>query len=226
MFGTEGTKWKIATLFGHPIYVQPFFLLLIAYLVFAGVSSYDDLVGQLLIAPTLIISIVWHELGHALTSQKFGYGNSTIVLHGFGGVAINRNGAQRVPKRALAISGAGPLASFILALVFGVAYFFVPSEGVLHEFVYLMALINGLLTVFNLLPINPMDGGHMVLHGLRWAWKNERKALLWSAYTSLVVLAVVGVAALFLNVAGILLLVLLGLFAFQNVRIIQQVQAR
>jgi Zn-dependent protease len=224
MFGTSGTKWKIMTLGGHPIFVQPFFLLLIAYIVFAGIRSIDDLVGQLLIAPALILSIIWHELGHALTTEKFGYGKSTIVLHGFGGVAINRNGSHRVPKQALAISAAGPFASAVLAGIFTALYFLVPLGGVAKDFVGIMAFINGILTVFNLLPINPMDGGHMVLHGLRWAWRNERKALLWSAYTSLAVLALVGAGFFALDMGGFFLIILLALFVWQNVQIIQQVK--
>ncbi len=226
MFGTMGTKWKIMTFMGHPIFVQPFFLLLLAYIVFQGVRSVDDLVGQLLIAPALVLSIIWHELGHALTTEKLGYGKSTIVLHGFGGVAINDKGSHTVPKRALAISAAGPFASLILAVVFSILYFVVPIEGPIQTFIAAMAFINVILTAFNILPINPMDGGHMVLHSLRWAWNNERKALLWSAYTSLVTLALVGAALVALGEFGFFVVILLALFAYQNIQILQQLKAR
>lgn len=61
----------------------------------------------------VFISILIHELGHALLQYKFG-GWPRIVLHGFGGLAICSDG-DRSPRKQILISLAGPAAGFLLA---------------------------------------------------------------------------------------------------------------
>lgn len=63
------------------------------------------------------------------------------------------------------VAAAGPLSNISLALVFGLSLRFVPSliniPGVFIIFLYIVE-INLLLALFNLLPIPPLDGSHIL----------------------------------------------------------------
>lgn len=215
-------RWKLFTLGGHTVYLEPLFLLLIAFFAFSGLKSLDQLPAALLWGPVLFIGILWHELGHAFAIQKFGYGTSTIILQGMGGVTINRRG-NTPPGKGAIISVAGPLFSFSLTLVFGLASYFYPANDLLGQFFYFMAWANFVWGAFNLLPIAPLDGGHIVLHGLRAKFPS-RKAHLYSAYSSLAVLALLAIP-LGMFMSGIFMIILGLMFVMHNLQVIRAVNA-
>ena len=216
-------RWKLFTIWGSPVYVEPLFLLLVAFFVFSGLTSVTQFAEQLMWAPVLFIGILWHEIGHALAIKKFGYGNSVIVLQGLGGVTINQRG-ETPPGKAAVISVAGPIFSFSLTLVFGLAAFLIPGEGLLNHLCFLMAAANLFWGVFNLLPISPLDGGHIVLHGLRAKFP-RRKAYLYSAYSSLAAMALIGIPMVAIFNMSLIFIVILGfLFVSHNMQIIRAVQ--
>lgn len=217
-------RWKLFSVGGHVVYLEPIFLLLVAFFVFSGLTSAAQLPEKLLWIPILFIGVLWHEFGHAIAIKAFGYGPSTIVLQGLGGVTINERRGGSPPGKSIAISFAGPLFSFSLTLLFGLAAFFYPGDDLLGTFFYLMALVNGFWGVFNLIPIAPLDGGHIVLHALRFKF-TQRKALLYSAYSSLAVLALVLVPMTALGYISPIFGVLLGLlFAMHNWQVLQAVR--
>lgn len=70
---------------------------------------------------------------------------------------------------------AGPGANFLLALVFGLAIRFYPAlsdiSGLYLMFAYIV-FINLLLAVFNLLPVPPLDGSHLLFTFLPYSAQN------------------------------------------------------
>ncbi|HDZ54375.1 MAG TPA: site-2 protease family protein [Candidatus Nealsonbacteria bacterium] len=70
---------------------------------------------------------------------------------------------------------AGPAANLILALIFGLALRFLPapivSSGLVFMFSYIV-YINLLLAIFNLLPIPPLDGSHLLYTFLPYSMEN------------------------------------------------------
>jgi hypothetical protein len=112
-------RWRIGTFLGHSIVVEVTFLILAALFVFPAFGrSFDDHFAALLMGPILFASILVHELGHAVAIDRYGYGKSTILLWGMGGLCIGRG--QRRPWHGLMISLAGPIAGI---LVLGVPAF-------------------------------------------------------------------------------------------------------
>src|SRR5688572_16307404 len=50
----------------------------------------------------VVLSILLHELGHALTAKRFRLTDLSIMLHGFGGFAVSSG--NRTPTQSLLIS--------------------------------------------------------------------------------------------------------------------------
>lgn len=220
MFG-QTPRWRIFSVFKTPVFIEPWFLLLCAFFTFSGLSNMSELPSRLLIVPVLFIGILWHEIGHAIAIRRAGYGDSIIILQGFGGVTVNQRG-YTPPGKGAFISVMGPIFSLSLTVVFGIAYYVYPNDDLFKEFLQLMAMLNAIWAVFNMLPINPLDGGHIMMYGLRKVMKNDRKAILTTAYISigvLVVLAAIGTAAFDLGMYTWLIAIMIG---FSNVQIIQR----
>ena len=133
----------------------------------------------------VFVSILVHELGHAMVLRYYGI-NSRITLYGMGGLA-SYNPAQARDQRAfstfaqVAISAAGPLAGFGLAALIVVAII-LSGNSIVWGFVFpygLMVVPQGFASVtlfyftgdllfvsitwglFNLLPVYPLDGGNI-----------------------------------------------------------------
>lgn len=234
--------WHVFDLAGHPTYVNPMFLALIGLFAFLGVSARTativTLLQNILIwVPTLFIGILLHELGHATAMKRFGYGTSKIVLHGFGGVTINTRRQNAPPGKSIVISVAGPALSFLTAIVAFGAYYLLQATvtvgggvggailGFLFRLLYVMGLINAVWGVFNLLPINPLDGGHVVLHFLRGRIGNRRKAMYYTAITSLVALGLLAAVTVVVPFLDPLFALILGaIFGVMNWRTLKKTQ--
>lgn len=107
------------------------------------------------------VSIILHELGHALVARAFGLPVRSITLFVFGGVAEMRS-EPKSPLVELAMALAGPIVSVILGLslvIAGASFRTAPQEltGVLQY----LGMLNLTLALFNMLPAFPMDGGRV-----------------------------------------------------------------
>lgn len=112
-------------------------------------------------------SILLHELSHALVARRFGAQTSGIVLHYFGGAA-SVNLEDMTPRQEALISVAGPIANGLIGYVSLVLYSALNRYGDQSlltlesiKFLYLVAGINFISAIFNLLPIFPLDGGRI-----------------------------------------------------------------
>ena len=146
-------------IFGIPVRVQPWFWLIMALL---GSNIFQNGGFEYLILWVAcgFVSIIVHELGHALAFRLFG-SYSAITLHGFGGYAQTNNPPREAWQR-LIVSAAGPLAGFALvAAVFGSAVALGwPERNSYLRAAYGFLLLMGIFwNILNLLPIWPLDGG-------------------------------------------------------------------
>ncbi len=116
----------------------------------------------------LFLSVLGHELSHALMARAEGIAIDEIVLHPFGGLARLRNEPQS-PGAEFRIAVAGPAASFMFAVVGFLLVVLARSAEyrITAGVIALISLGNLLLAIFNLFPGYPLDGGR-VLRALLW----------------------------------------------------------
>ena len=200
-------------LFGFPVRIHPYFWL-VAFLLGFGAASGGNmrmaLVWLAVWTAALFVSILTHELGHAIVMRRFGF-SPRITLHGFGGLASYDTGGAfgvRLPDTVgqISISAAGPVAGFILAAVIvavmsltghEVGFSLGGSLGVeidmdmvaspiVFDFIYSVLYISIIWGLVNLLPIYPLDGGHIsreIMLGIapRTGIRNSLVISMWTA---------------------------------------------
>ncbi len=160
-------------LFGFPVRIHPLFWLGAALL---GASYLDSGLHFMLIwIAVVFVSILVHELGHAVAFRRFG-SNSHIVLWMFGGLAVPYSGVNGRWRRIL-ISLAGPFAGFILCgLIYGSNKLtgWGVENGVPVAFLYVMLIVVNLYWgIFNLLPVFPLDGGQVSKELCEAKWRRR-----------------------------------------------------
>lgn len=122
----------------------------------------------------LLVSIMAHELGHALTARAFGYGTRDITLSLLGGCAS----LISLPRKAwqeLLTALAGPLVSFAISGVAFLSICFLPLDRWTYALLVYAMWMNVMLGAFNLLPGFPMDGGR-VFRSLMRAFMSRTRA--------------------------------------------------
>jgi Zn-dependent protease len=134
-----------------------------------------------LIATVLFfVSLLGHELGHAVVARRHGVPIEGITLWVFGGVARFR-GEPPTAKAELRIALAGPLVSLLVAAVCLVPLAAVPLPDPAGGVVQWVGSMNAALLVFNLLPAFPLDGGR-VLRAVIWHFTGDiARATQWAA---------------------------------------------
>lgn len=172
-----GTTFTLGRLFGIRVGAHVSWLAVYAFVTLA-LSRAIGLQLAALCALALFACVVAHELAHALAARRFGVRTAAITLFLFGGVAT----LEREPPTPIAetlIALAGPAASALLGLgAFGglmALERLVPGsgDGPLGIATAYLALANGVLALFNLVPAYPMDGGR-VLRALLWRARRDR----------------------------------------------------
>jgi Zn-dependent protease len=119
------------------------------------------------------VSLLLHELGHSLVSQKCGIPVTRITLLFIGGVAeISREPDD--PKSELKIAIGGPAVSVGLAMIFlGACGLFQLAHLQAASAVCLwLSVTNGMLVAFNMIPGYPLDGGR-ILRAILWHYTGK-----------------------------------------------------
>ncbi|MBX3212514.1 MAG: site-2 protease family protein [Labilithrix sp.] len=168
----------------------------------------------------VLVSVVIHELGHALTGKAFGLA-PRIELHGMGGLtSFNGGRAEMTTGKSIAISLAGPLAGFAFALVVVATQFagVHPVHPLAREAVRLLLWVNVGWGIFNLLPMLPLDGGNVLRSIARAVTPRYGEKV--ARVLSIAIAA--GIALLAVQYKQWWVLYLGVLFGFQNVQAFRQ----
>jgi stage IV sporulation protein FB len=184
-------------LLGIPVRVSPLFWVVAFFLHMGGREGVRP-IDMLAWVAAVFVSVVVHEMGHALTARHFGH-RPWITLHGMGGLA-SYNGSNDSVGTRLKILAAGPGAGFLCAaleigifLAFGghlvFIWYIVPLASIPFQvpefvglFLFYLLYVNVVWGLFNLLPVYPLDGGQMTR--VVWVkcnpWEGIRKSLILS----------------------------------------------
>lgn len=227
---------------GIPVRVHPLFWLIALLL-----GSSGDLIQLPIWVFVVFVSILIHELGHALAMRRYGQ-PSRIILHFAGGLTVPEpvswgsgwaNVSMR-PNQEIFISLAGPGAGFLLvALVvvgatisggsiitnwlFGVIPLpvaaLMPIGGrVLSLLLTMLLWVNVFWGLINLMPVYPLDGGNVSRYLLLQA--DPIDGVRKSLWVSVIAGGLVALAGL-LVFRSIYMALLFGLLAFQSYQSLQ-----
>jgi Zn-dependent protease len=161
-------------LFGFPIDIQPSFWLASGCF---GLLFLRSIPGTLTWVAVVFVSVLVHELGHALLARRFGQ-KPFIVLYMFGGITTWQSAKALGRWRHIAVSLAGPFAGFALGIA-SLLVFALTTNGIsvsdvqsgveapaLPMALALMMVVNFFYGALNLLPVLPFDGGQVLAAAL------------------------------------------------------------
>ncbi len=119
----------------------------------------------------LLVGVLVHELSHAVVAMRRSMIVSEVRLFMFGGYSVITG--EPSSRDEVAIALAGPLASFLVAVITGLGVVVLGSGSVAGRTMLLLALANVAIGVFNLLPGFPLDGAR-ALRGILAARSGDR----------------------------------------------------
>lgn len=169
-------SFRVGNLFGIPFFINAswFLVLGLVTLDYGGflAANFSDLgaglpwILGLVTALLLFASVLAHELGHSFVALSQGIEVKSITLFLFGGLAsLERE--SKTPAEAFWVAIAGPLVSIgLFGLLTGISLV-AGFTGPLAAMVGLLAYINLVLALFNLIPGLPLDGGN-ILKSIVW----------------------------------------------------------
>ncbi len=173
---------SIGRIFGIPIGLDPSWFLVFVLVTWTLAVGYYPvefknwpvaeywLVG---IATALLYfaSVLLHEVGHSVVAIHYKVPVRRITLFIFGG--ISEIGAEPPSAKAeFWIAIAGPAVSFLLAILSGLLQSVFTAVTPLFAMFKYLALTNGLLAVFNMIPGYPLDGGR-VFRAIVWNFTHD-----------------------------------------------------
>lgn len=227
-----------------PVRVHPLFWVGSALLGASTLEAFGVLFLFIWVA-VVLVSILVHELGHALAFRRFG-ADAHIVLYVFGGLAVPWSPVHGRWRRVV-VALAGPVAGFVLCgLLWGSNELFAWVPGPtgrgnapdpLRYAFFVLVWVNLYWGIFNLLPVFPLDGGQVsmeVCGGV--SRRNGQRLALQISFAVALAVALYSVACYIDRGAGTLVgwlpvwfprggmwtAILFGMLAAQSYQILQQ----
>ncbi|NGX54908.1 MAG: Stage IV sporulation protein FB [Chlamydiae bacterium] len=193
-----------------PIIIHPLFWLLA---IFIGWMSTFTLTGTLLAVLVIVVSVLFHEFGHALTAMAFQQ-TVRIELAAFGGFTYRQGRKLKLWEEFIVVFN-GPLAGLSLGVIAWLCVHFLAIENTALLFLMkFTALVNFFWTVINLVPVLPLDGGHLlsiILEGI-FGFKGVKIAIV----TGLVI--AVSISIFFFAIGAFLVGALFLILSFESFR--------
>jgi Zn-dependent protease len=173
---------SLGAILGVPVYVHGSFILLAVGMSY-GFWRYGHLVLAAIFIAMLFLSILIHELAHAVVARRYRAIANRIDIYFLGGL-VEFWGPRRTVSQDCAISLAGPLSNLALGLAAVGLLMLIPEQApdaanryistvppsMLERALYATAYVNIALCVVNLIPAFPLDGGRVVYLLVEQRW--------------------------------------------------------
>lgn len=213
--------FRVGNLFGIPFYVNASWFLVLGLVTWQYGGALAGLFPTLgPVAPWLLglfsalllfASVLAHELGHSWVAIKQGIGVKSISLFLFGGLA-NLERESKTPAEAFWVAIAGPLVSLLLSGLLTAIGIGAALTGPAAAIVQLLASINLVLALFNLIPGLPLDGGN-ILKAIVWKITgNPYKGVIFASRVG----QIIGWIAIATGIFGNIWNLVIGWFLLQN----------
>lgn len=219
---------RVGNLFGIPFYINPSWFLILGLItlsyggqlaLFPQLNGITPWLLGFVAALLLFASVLAHELGHSFVAIAQGIEVKSITLFLFGGLA-SLGKESETPGESFLVAIAGPAVSLLLFGVFTAIGVSVPLSPPLAAVVSLIASLNLILALFNLIPGLPLDGGNILKAAVWRITGNPNKGIVFASRAGQIfgwVAIVVGVlAVLDLSPVGSFWTLLIGWFLLQN----------
>lgn len=191
-----------------PITIHPFFWITAAII---GFLYSGNLIGTFVWIFVILISVLIHELGHASTARFFGL-KPRIELVALGGLTIHKGDKLPFWKQFLIVLNGPVFGFFLFLLSWLLLQIPVLAAGFSGKVLGYFFIVNLIWTIFNLVPVMPLDGGQLLRIALEgfFGAKGFRASLI-------VGMIISGGASLFFFITqNFFIGAILFLFAFQN----------
>jgi Zn-dependent protease/predicted transcriptional regulator len=172
----RGAGLKIGRILGIPIYLHSSWFLIFALITYSLGANFGSINPEwtaaqhwslgLLTSLLFFGSVLFHELSHSAVAKHYRIPVASITLFFFGGIARISRDPERAGQEFL-IAAAGPASSYVLAAGFWLLAISTPDRTTLNALGTWLAVTNGGLATFNLLPGFPLDGGR-ILRSIVW----------------------------------------------------------
>lgn len=196
------------TLFGFPVRIHWLFWLNSALLGGAFTARTPLQIQAVAVWMAVVfLSILIHELGHALVMRRFGDRRVEIILYAFGGLAAGSGWRSRMEQ--ILISIAGPAVQMAVGLLVWAAIRAVPLEpGLLGYGLSSFIFVSLFWGALNLLPVIPLDGGR--ISEALFGPARERLAI------GLSLVCAVALAIYMLMISAVFAAIFFGMLAWNN----------
>jgi Zn-dependent protease len=186
-----------------PVLVEPSFWLMTVMFGMIGSRGWQAVVSWVCV---VFVSILIHELGHALMAMGLGCDVAGIRLYMGGGLTYFDRALSR--WRDVAVSAAGPLTGFLFGGLMLAINLLVPPKSLMGQIILMdLMWVNFGWGIINLLPVPPLDGGHIARGVLG---PTRQRIALW-----LGVITAGGVVVLALSYRAFFIGFMFGMFGYQ-----------
>ena len=183
---------SLGRFFGVPVFIAPSWLVVAVLFTLVYGPALSDAVPGLSASGAygaaigfsllLALCVLAHELGHTAMSLLLGQPVHRVVVFLMGGIS-EVEGPLRRPRDELLVAAAGPLVSIGVTGIAAAGYLNTPRDTLLGALLSMLFWSNAALTVFNLLPGLPLDGGRLLraaLQGLGVSARHSTAVAAWS----------------------------------------------
>ncbi len=157
MFRDSNVIFEFRGPFGVPVQIGSSIILLVFLFLSFGTSATQIYYNAIFLA-LLLGSIFLHEMGHAWGNLVQGIPVRRIMIYGGGGYCERTRSVSRSQEEL--IVAMGPIVNLAIWAVASMAWPYMP-EGTLMWAVNMLGWINLFLAGFNMLPVQPLDGGKL-----------------------------------------------------------------